>query len=141
MKVSLFDKKLIGRKQLVFIIKDVEGEKFGYYLNTRIKIENNDQYYTWTDNKSFEFNIESNGRLDRMMKFEIKDTSCGYALYDKSNNGLIEIGDISLGKENKPKLNPKYLLNFFFASRNPINEWPTNNLSQKESKHCSKEIS
>ena len=55
-----------------------------------------------TDNKSFHFNLESNGRLQQPMKFEIqcfKDG--GYFLYQKSDVvlSLITIGDIVLTKE------------------------------------------
>ena len=55
-----------------------------------------------TDNKSFEFNLESNGRLKQPMKFEIKDLEWGgYYLWEKSSSHLISLGDISLHKENK----------------------------------------
>ena len=35
-----------------------------------------------------------------MMKFPVKHTICGYFLYDKSDQALIELGDIILWKEN-----------------------------------------
>ena len=55
-----------------------------------------------TDNKSFEFNLESNGRLQQPMKFEIKDLKKGgYCLYEKSDYDLIILGDIYLYKENE----------------------------------------
>ena len=53
-----------------------------------------------TDNKSFEFNLESNGRLKQPMKFEIKNTNGGYKLYKKSGYYLIGLGNITLFKEN-----------------------------------------
>ena len=31
---SIFNKRIFGRKQLIFLIEDDRGEKFGYYLNT-----------------------------------------------------------------------------------------------------------
>ena len=52
------------------------------------------------DNKSFEFNLQSNGRLLVPMKFEIKDLKeGGIWLYEKSIDGLIVLGDIILWKE------------------------------------------
>ena len=89
----------MGKRHLVFIIKDDQNEKFGYYLNTKII----DKYNQWiyTDNKSFEFNLESNGRLNGMMKFPIKDINCGYLLNEKEDYDLISLGDIVLYKENK----------------------------------------
>ena len=101
---SDFDTKIMNQKQLVFLIEDKDGEKFGYYLNTEV-IE--DYYWEYgdqpikTDKKSFEFNLESNGRLPHPMKFEIKDLQKGgYYLYEKSENHFISLGNIYLYKEN-----------------------------------------
>ena len=83
---SVFDERIKGKKQLLFIIEDDHYEKFGYYLNTEVKNEyrNINDDFIPTDSKSFEFNIESNGILKSMMKFPIKDTKdCGYKLFDK----------------------------------------------------------
>ena len=53
------------------------------------------------DNKSFEFNLYSNGRLKQPMKFEIKDLKWGgYCLFEKSSSWLIGLGEIELFKEN-----------------------------------------
>ena len=53
-----------------------------------------------TDNKSFEFNLQSNGRIQQPMKFEIKNIYGGYYLREKSHERLIRLGDIVLQKEN-----------------------------------------
>ena len=97
---SVFNERIIGKKQLIFLIVDEDGEKFGYYLNTQIE----EEYYLpkETDNKSFQFNIQSNGRLEKSIKCKIKDTEYGgYYLFDKSDEyeQLIIIGDITLFKE------------------------------------------
>ena len=101
---SVFDDKIKGKRQLLFIIEDDHCEKFGYYLNTEVKNEYNKGYFMDTDIKSFEFNVESNGRMKSMMKFDIKDTNRGYWLNDKSNDILMLLGDIVLRKENKKSL-------------------------------------
>ena len=101
---SDFDDKIIGKKQLAFIIEDEDGEKFGYYLNTEVKNKYNKKRFTETDDKSFEFNLESKGRLDKMMKFPIKNNKYGYSLNEKSNERLIDLGNIVLYKENKRNL-------------------------------------
>ena len=99
-KTSVFDERIIGKKQLVFLIEDTDGEKFGYYLNTEV-IEDY-EYVIRTDNKSFHFNLESHGRLPHPMKFEIKDLKeGGYMLWGKSDSLLIYLGDIVLYKENQ----------------------------------------
>ena len=109
---SEFNEKIIGKKQLAFLIETEDGEKFGYYLNTEI-IEKYWQKYgdprIETDNNSFEFNLESNGRLPKPMKFEIKDLEkCGYLLFEKSDGYLIKLGDIRLFKENYKNLSRCY---------------------------------
>ena len=82
------------------MIEDDDGEKFGYYLNTEV-IEKYGYEAIKTDNKSFEFNLQSNGRLQHPMKFEIKDLNKGgYYLHEKSSDFLIVLGDIGLFKEN-----------------------------------------
>ena len=97
---SVLNDRIIGKKQLVFLIEDTDGEKFGYYLNTEV-IGKYDIWKKKTDNKSFEFNLESNGRLKSPMKFEIKDLKGGsYCLNRKHENNLIILGDIELIKEN-----------------------------------------
>ena len=98
---SLFDSKLVGKKQLLFLIEDNEGEIFGYYFNTLMNYNFNNNCFRPTDNKSFEFNIRSNNnRLTSMLKFPIKDTCCGYFLFDKSCEMLVSLGGIYLWKEN-----------------------------------------
>ena len=96
---SEFNDLLFGKKQLTFLIEEEDGEKFGYYLNTEM-IER----YTkeiQTDRKSFEFNLQSNGRLNGMIKFQIRNINAGIWLFGKSDELLITIGDIVLSKEDK----------------------------------------
>ena len=104
--ISIFNDKINGKKQLVFLIEDEDGELFGYYLNTEIIDKQNERGWyedQITDNKSFSFNLYSNGRLNQPMKFEIKNVSfrSGYLLYPKSFYVLIRIGIIWIMKENK----------------------------------------
>jgi hypothetical protein len=86
---SVLNERIIGKKQVIFLIEDEDGERFGYYLNTEVIFEEYDQWIE-TDEKSFHFNFQSNGRLKQPMKFEIKDLYWGYVLYEKSNYVLIE---------------------------------------------------
>ena len=97
---SVFNERILGNSKLLFLIENEDGEKFGYYLNTKV-IE---KYYqiVETDSKSFHFNLFSNNRLKEPMKFEVKSLKKGgYIFFDKSNPVLIRLGDISLSKENK----------------------------------------
>ena len=97
---SIFDSKIKGKKQLLFLIEDEQKELFGYYLHTEMV----EEYGGWnkTDMNSFHFNLKSNGRLDGMMKFEIKNiVQGGYYLSDSTDYYLIQIGDICLKKEHR----------------------------------------
>ena len=98
---SVLNERIIGKKQLIFIIEDEYGEIFGYYFNTYIV----EEYYEWneTDNKTFHFNLQSKyNRLDKPMKFEIKNLKeGGICLSEQSDDWLIRLGDINLRKENK----------------------------------------
>ena len=60
---SIFNERIMGKKQILFLIEDEEnGEKFGYYLDTIITEEYNNWIRTY--NKTFEFTLDSNGRLE-----------------------------------------------------------------------------
>ena len=96
---SVFDERIIGRKQLTFIVEDEDGEKFGFYLDNEV-IEKY-MYPLKTDKKSFHFNLQSNERLSKPMKFELKEMKeSRIFLLDKTDEYLISIGDILLKKEN-----------------------------------------
>ena len=102
---SVLNERIIGKKQLSFVIEDEDGEIFGYYLNTQV-IEEYDDWQR-TDTKTFQFNLQSkNNRLDKPMKFEITYLIIGgICLFEKSDEyDLIWLGDINLRKENKKNI-------------------------------------
>ena len=110
-KTSVFNDCIKNKSQLGFIIVDENDEIFGYYLNSTIEFTNFLECNS-TDEKSFEFNLKSNGRFKESMKFEIKDTSYGYWLYDNSDYRLISLGDITIEKN--------HLKNKSFCSENHL---------------------
>ena len=96
------NEKINGKKQLLFLIESKEGEKFGYYLSSKVenKTDKNGFHSRMSaDENSFHFNLESNGRLKEPMKFEIRRPKWGYRLFDEFDNCLIGIGDIYLYKQ------------------------------------------
>ena len=94
--------RIIGKEHLLFVIEDVNNEKFGYYLNS--KVANRFYCQLPTDKYSFHFNLESNTRLPSPMKFEINDTEWGgYQLWKEEGEWLIWIGEMSIGKESLRK--------------------------------------
>ena len=96
------------------MIEDSIGEKFGYYLNTEIS-EKCEEWIS-TDNKSFHFNLQSNGRLLKPMKFEVEDTLYGgIKKYTKDKPKLlIYLGNIVLYKENDKELSKCFQINSRF---------------------------
>ena len=89
-----FNRKVMGKSQLIFLIEDTNGNKFGYYLNTRVEPN---RYNQWvgTNSGTFFFSLKSNGRITQgngMMKFEIKETKESYCFLDSSNERMIALG-------------------------------------------------
>ena len=115
----------MNKSNLAFIVEDEQNNKFGYYLSTQIQ---SNKYNSWisTDNNTFLFSLKSNGRLNGMMKFEIKDTNKGYAVYQISHEYLIGLGaefGIVLYKENsKGKSNCRQNNSYFdyHGTENPL---------------------
>ena len=99
-QTSVFDDKIVGTKQLLFIIEDMVNNVFGYYLSTEIK-----EVYEFdvaTDFNTFLFSLRSNNRLPNPMKFEMNNITVGYKLFDKHHQCLIQFGKetIVLSKNN-----------------------------------------
>ena len=62
-------------------IEDLNGEKFGYYLNTQL-VEKYDQMVP-VDFYTFEFNLQSNWRLSKPTRFEMMNEKEGGYLLSK----------------------------------------------------------
>ena len=87
---SVFDSKVINKSNLIILIEDKEGQKFGGYVNEKITGVN-----TWiNDQNAFLFSLNSNGRLNGMMKFNVSNPSRAFMLYPKTseNNILFRFG-------------------------------------------------
>ena len=83
-------------------MEDSIGNTFGGYLTSIIDKEN-----VWiNDSHAFLFSLRSNGRINEMMKFEIKEAKYGFFLYEKSNERFFGFGygvghALCIFKENK----------------------------------------
>ena len=73
--------KVMNKEDLIFLVEDTEGNKFGQYLHSRIT-----GYYPIRDPNSFLFSLQSNGRINGMMKFEIKDAKNTFYLDHQSSD-------------------------------------------------------
>ena len=108
----VLNEKIIGKENVVFVIEHNENEKFGYFFGSKIveNFDENDKYIGIpTDSRTFQFNLESNGRLNGMTKFEIKNTTDGgIELFKSDNDHLIGLGNIMLFKENKKDQSTTY---------------------------------
>ncbi|BFU25837.1 trichohyalin, putative [Entamoeba histolytica] len=95
---SVFDQRIMNKEHIIIIIEDEDGNKFGGYVNSKIdEVES-----CINDSKSFVFSLESNGRIEGMMKFDIKQPRYAFYLYNQSDDYLFEFGldDIFVYKEN-----------------------------------------
>ncbi|BFU24317.1 predicted protein [Entamoeba histolytica] len=97
-KTSVFDQRIKNKEHIIIIIEDEEGNKFGGYVNS--KIDRVDDFIN--DSQSFLFSLESNGRIEEMKKFDIKEPEYAFKLYNQSDNYLFKFGygDIRIFKEN-----------------------------------------
>ena len=100
---SVFNSRIENRSQLMFVVEDEKNNKFGYYFNARV-LPHSLQGNGWTgaDEKTFVFSLKSNGRINGMKKFEIRDIR--YGIFGCSNGDacLISLGrgtDIGLMKK------------------------------------------
>ncbi|BFU24696.1 trichohyalin, putative [Entamoeba histolytica] len=96
---SVFEERIWNKEHIIIIIADDEGNKFGGYV-----IEKINKVDEWIyDSHSFVFSLESNGRIEGMMKFDIKQPEYAFYLCNQSSDCLFAFGyygDISVGKEN-----------------------------------------
>ncbi|BFU24423.1 predicted protein [Entamoeba histolytica] len=95
---SVFYQRIMNKEHIIIIIEDEDGNKFGGYVNSKID-EVNDYI---NDSKSFLFSLESTGRIEGMMKFDIKQPQHAFGVWNQTNNCLFEFGgnDIIVCKEN-----------------------------------------
>ena len=92
-----FGEKIMNRNDLLFIIEDDDGNKFGEYLHAKVT-----GWRSWVDDdKTFLFSLKSNGRLDGMIKFEIKDNQHTFYLWDDYDLFYIGNTDIRIYKSSR----------------------------------------
>ncbi|BFU23339.1 predicted protein [Entamoeba histolytica] len=97
---SVFDQRIMNKEHIIIIIEDEEGNKFGGYVNEKIDKIGYCGYIN--DSKSFVFSLESNGRIEGMMKYDIEIPQHAFYLHNQSMNWSFAFGsDIVVGKENK----------------------------------------
>ena len=72
----------MNKSNLMFVIEDNDGQKFGGYINTKITCTG-----SWiNDQNAFLFSLNSNGRINGMMKFNVSNSSTAFILYPKSSS-------------------------------------------------------
>jgi hypothetical protein len=83
---------------LVIVVEDYDGNKFGGYIDAKIdKTDTRGLWQSWEteaiyDPNAFVFSLKSNGRINGMMKFGIKDKTKAFILNDSNNDWLFLIG-------------------------------------------------
>ncbi|BFU26426.1 trichohyalin, putative [Entamoeba histolytica] len=95
---SVFDQRIMNKEHIIIIIEDSKGNNFGGYVNSKI-----DKVGGWiNDSQSFLFSLETKGRNEGMMKFDIKLQQYAFCLFNQSYDNLFVfgLGDIRVYKEN-----------------------------------------
>ena len=93
---SVFDEKIFGKEKLVFVIEDIDRNIFGAFIDSKIdrywNSENKDQML---DSNAFICSLQSSGRFDYPMKFNIKPKrqTESFYLYQKEMKLLFTIGN------------------------------------------------
>ena len=86
---SMFDTKILNKQNLIFLIEDTNGNKFGGFVN--IKIE---KTTTWlTDTGMFVFSMKINGKNEMKKYMKTKNDNYGFYLVIKGHYELFEFGD------------------------------------------------
>ena len=93
---SVFNQKIYGQKQLVFLIEDEEKEINGYYLNN--SIPNEYKMKNESDKESFCFTLRKKGMEREMNKNRMKSERDEYVMYSEKDTILIEIGGMTIKK-------------------------------------------
>ena len=85
---SGLNQKLLKKENLVFLIEDTAGNTFGGFLKSKI-----DKEASWINDKNaFLFSLRSNGRIDGMMKYEIKEPKYAFYLYENNQDRFFGFG-------------------------------------------------
>ncbi|BFU25299.1 TLD, putative [Entamoeba histolytica] len=95
---SVFDERIMNKEDIIIIIEDEEGNRFGGYINSKIDEVG---YYIY-DSQSFLFSLESNGRMKGMKRFDIEQPLYAFYLINQTDDCLFSFGygDIVVYKEN-----------------------------------------
>ena len=129
---TMFEDKVKGKGNLIFVIEDTNNNKFGGYLNATI----NQVDKLINDPNSFKFSLKSNNRIKGMMKFEIQSSYSqnAFKLYNKSNDLIFAFGNLSLWlkKENKKSDSKCYQHNDRYNYHGTTNAFLENNRIENE---------
>ena len=78
---SVFNERIEGKSNLIFLIEDEEKNKFGGFVDIQIAP------FNWLKtNEMFLFSLQSNGRLKEMMKFDKNPNNGGGFWLDRKND-------------------------------------------------------
>ena len=104
-RTSIFNERIIGKKRLLFLIKEKDNELFGYHFAPEIVDEMNDydlHERLSADETCFSFILSSPRKSFQPMKYEVNKLENGGLLLfdnDDAKGRLISLGDITLMKE------------------------------------------
>ena len=100
---SCFEELISKCKNIVFLIEDENNEKYGFFSSVSNAIFKKFNYINFMDDKLvFAFNIQSNRRLEKPMKFELqKRKFMEFRIEEKQHCLLIDLSGIVIWKYSK----------------------------------------
>ena len=119
---TTFDRKVMGRKQIIILIEDTNHNLFGGFVNVKIEKysywningNGNHHFNMYNDPNSFLFSLRSNGRIkEGMKKFEIIKPEDAFRIYPPgdSEQDLFELGWGDFRVFTKEKASQSYTAN------------------------------
>ncbi|ELP93976.1 hypothetical protein EIN_181430 [Entamoeba invadens IP1] len=87
---SVFCQRVVGKKDVVIVVKDSDNNVFGGYVKSEIDGFNK----SIVDSKSFLFSLESLGRLPKQMRFAIRSDKAmkAFLCFDQNSDELFAFG-------------------------------------------------
>ena len=89
MATSTFNDQIVTKTNVLFYIEDEDDNIFGYYHSSSIK----NKFMEWspTNTTSFVYSLQSNGKKEHKMKYELIKSNCGCEIYPSRHPMLISL--------------------------------------------------
>ena len=77
---KVLNEHLIGREKIIIVIEDMNGNKFGGYINSKIEKTGTTWEQGIQDDKAFLYSLRSGGRMNKRLKYPIKESEKAFMI-------------------------------------------------------------